>query len=294
MKKNIIFAAIAIITVSSCQKETLDSTPANSDAVRFTGIVPETKTYLSGLKTYWWEDHIYILKESSKYEYETAAQATSSASFNPSTGVTPPADIVSTDTYALYPYDQYDSNISLDSENRKINVTVTQTQWLKASDFSSQKPILVAKSTASGELAFNHATALLKFTIDASITNAYYIYLYGYNNYDGADMISGVLTATLNTDGTLSTSSSPTRSGSDAYIEMKYTTSSEPMAIPAGTYYATIVPGTYWQGIGIKIQDSSWSTITEKYTSDKGDPNYKKAVFEAGQIYNLGTFSVTP
>ena len=258
---SIMFAAVAIFTAASCQKELADNTlPTGGEKYSFTATIsPDTKTVLvDGNKVNWSVgDNISVFDADNKpvtFEGQNT-EVSATAEFH-ADAYNPAATI-----YAVYP-----ANANAKLEGTQITgLRIAGTQKAVAGSFDPAYTVLVGTETTpgSGELQFKHANTLMKFTIGGDVAPE-----------------------------TISLKSFASRMCVGTYY---YNVTNGEMACTAGghdvtltapdggfkvgeTYYISLVPGAtknltlYFDGVAVK---------------SKGAEVVK--TFEAGKIYNMGT-----
>lgn len=275
MRKSILLGAAGLLILSACQKGETDVRTAadeaevvNLTATQFHATVADTKTYLEGEKSIYWHssDWISVLKGAGNYAYSTDDYG-AKADFAYAGGGDAPAGIVSTNTWALYPY-KADAGLS----GNVITTWLSQNQTAISGDFpSEQKPVIVARSDAQGNLAFKNASAVLKFTIaDEKPAD---IWLKGNNG----EKVAGTFEVTY--DGSSLSAAASTQ-------EMVYMTPDGGGSFVAGTYYMVVAPTTFSDGLTLEWTDPSWT---------EGKVPMKKSTaeftFAPGKLYDLGTIA---
>ena len=155
MKKLLFIAAIMAAAAISCTKEQRTDEAAKP-ADSFFATLPQTRTYIDGVSTRWsGDERISVLNGSSNYAYGTSDSGASAtftyAGFTDGAPLAAnPSGVVSTETWALYPY-----NAAASLRGSTIREAwISDEQALAPGAFSSQRPLLVARSDAEGRLAF--------------------------------------------------------------------------------------------------------------------------------------------
>lgn len=286
MKKILCFAVIAAVAAVACQKEedTREIIPQNQEevvvnpvATTFRATVdPSTKTYLDGTSTGWsGTEWISILAGGHNYAFGTSDSGVGAATFSyegytdGATEATEPSGVVATSTYAVYPYDV---TVSLSSSTASAWLDSNQGLYLGA--FSDQRPILVAKSDAEGNLAFKNATSVLKFKLGSGDIQS--ITIKGNNG----EYLAGCLDMTY--DG--STLSTEIESGNYPSTFVYLTDGGGASTLSAGTYYCTVAPAALSGGFHV-----DWTDGTNNYRAI----TTSSQVFKANTIMNLGTLANT-
>ena len=286
MKNLFYFAAIMVVAAIACTKEQNTQEPVvpadepvvvNPTASTFYATLPETKTYLDGVATKWsGSEWISVLNGGHNYGFGTTDSG-ASATFsyaNYTDGVeetTAPDGIVSTATYALYPY-QATASLS----GNTVSAWIANEQTLKLGDFSSQHPVIVAKSDAEGNLAFQNGSTVLKFTLADELPT--YMWLIG----NKGEAIAGSVDITY--DGsTLSTAK-----GAYPETQINLSAATPGDALAAGTYYFTVNPTSFPNGFTL-----AWSGTTAASGKVCMMKTTKEQTFSANKIINLGTIAQT-
>ena len=286
MKKMLCFAVIAAVAAVACNKEVNDNQDpvnlsqedviVNPAASTFHATFANTRTYLDGKSTKWsGTEWISILNGGHNYAFGTtdsgdAATFTYAGYTDGSEETTTPEGVVSTSTLALYPYQETASLSGSTIEN----CWISNSQTLSLGGFSNQHPILVAKSDADGNLAFKNAASVLKFTLeDDSFT---YLWIKG----NKSESIAGSLDVTY--DGsTLSTAPG-------AYAETQLNFDNGGTALAAGTYYITVAPTVFDEGLTLQWTDGSKESGKVPVMKTT-----KAQEFKSNTIHDLGTLSKT-
>lgn len=277
---------VMLIAAFSCNKENaqletekIGNEPkiVDTNVNSFTATIAETKTYLDGLSTKWnGNEWISIFKGTDSYAFGTTDSGTS-ATFtyagytNGAEEATEPTGVVSTSTWALYPY-----SAGTTFDGTDIAAYINESQALTLGTFSDQHPVLVAKSDAEGNLAFKNATSVIKFTLaDATFTDLWI------KGNDG-EKIAGSFKVSY--DG-----SSLATSVEGAYPKDQiYLTPASGTNFAAGTYYFTVAPTAFPNGFYLEWTDPEW---TSNYVPMK--KTTKAQEFQANKIIDLGTISKT-
>ncbi|MGM9735575.1 MAG: hypothetical protein ACI4TM_00275 [Candidatus Cryptobacteroides sp.] len=264
MRRIIILAAIAAIAFSCNRIE--ESSLVVSDS-SFRATIAETKTTLvDDVKTEWVAaDAISVFGTEGTNYWLSTTEGGATATFRPG-DQSVEEGLVASAPYALYPYDS-DASIS----GTSISTEIAKEQYAVAGNFpSNQKPLLIAKSDASGNLSFWHATAVLKFELTDS--DIEYIYIEGNNSekLTGNYVISyesGNVTTQVDGDWTETTALLKNEDGS---------------ALDLGTYYLVMAPALFEGGFTMKWGPDKDGYNAYRYTG-------KQIEAKAGHILNLGT-----
>lgn len=282
MRKYMFFSALALVIAAvSCQKAeentaTREDIPevVNTQLSQFHASVVETKTYISGETSTHWatNDWISILKGSNNYEYGTSDYG-ATATFDYVGDGSAPEGIVSTSTWALYPYK---NTATLDGT--VINTWIAENQEAYLGNFSDQRPVLVARSDAQGNLPFKHASAVLKFTVDEGDDGTIAdLWIKG----NSGEAVAGDLV--VDYDGTTLSSQVGTTTRDQIYI-----TPAGGGNFAAGTYYVTAAPTTFPNGLYMEWSDPSYES--GKVAMKKSTAEYS---FAPGKLIDLGSLTKT-
>lgn len=263
--KKVLSIAVLAVAVISCENMKEVDLPAESLA--FKASIAETKTTLvENTKVHWAaEDAISVFgSEGTNYWVGTAGSG-ASVTFDQFGQQTVEAGLVASQPYAVYPYHQ--DNTAADNV---ITTLILKDQYAVAGDFpSNQKPVLVAKGDASGNLAFQHASNVLKLTIVSDgIT---YVSIEG--NATEKEVISGNVNVTVGDE----ISTEVTGSWTENYVVLK---NEDGTALAQGTYYLVMAPTVFESGITARWDEK------DGYDNWKYTGNKVEAI--AGHILNLG------
>lgn len=286
MKKHLYIVVVMAVAAIACTKEQNIEEPVapkdetvvvNPSATTFYATLPETRTWLDGVATKWsGTEWISILNGGHNYGFGTTDSG-ASATFsyaNYTDGAeetTAPEGIVSTSTYALYPY-QASASLS----GTIVSAWIDNNQTLNLGAFSSQHPVIVARSDADGNLAFQNASTVLKFTLADELPE--YIWLVGNNG----ENIAGSFDVTY--DGT--TLSTAVGAYPETQINLSAATAGD--ALAAGTYYFTVNPIDFPDGFTL-----AWSGTTAASGKVCMMKTTKSQTFAPNKIINLGTIAQT-
>lgn len=278
-------AAVAVLSVVSCQKENSgiapESTPeievvknvepnpnfTPTKAFSFIGHTdndfdPETKTSLDGTQVKWAVgDGIYLFDGTAPRAFVSDnGSVSATANFNGSA-------VAADKYYAIYP----SGKISTVESKKVIATTIPTFQTATANSFAPKANVAVAYSetdpTGDAALQFKNIAAVVKFKINADNTDVRKVRLDAIN---GEDM-TGAMNVTFNSDGTFSTASVHANSESCVILESENDSDLD----PAQTYYMAIKPGTYAGGFKITLikEDGSFRSFnnTTSNTLDRND-----------------------
>ena len=285
-------AAVAVLSVVSCQKENSgiapESTPeievvknvepnpnfTPTKAFSFIGHTdndfdPETKTSLDGTQVKWAVgDGIYLFDGTAPRAFVSDnGSVSATANFDGSA-------VVADKYYAIYP----SGKISTVESKKVIATTIPTFQTATENSFAPKANVAVAYSesdpTGDAALQFKNIAAVVKFKINAENTDVRKVRLDAIN---GEDM-TGAMNVTFNDDGTFSTASVHANSESCVILE------SDTDLNPAQTYYMAIKPGTYAGGFKITLikNDGSFRSIN----------NTTSNTLERNDLVNFGTLPV--
>lgn len=265
MKKIFLMAAMAAAAVACNNMEQIQKPAENAS---FVASIAQTKTALvDNVKTHWVaEDAISVFgAEGTNYWYATTDSG-ETVIFDQTGTAEIEEGLVTSMPYALYPYN-YEAVI----DGTTITTSIQKDQYAVVGNFpSNQKPLLVAQSDATGKLAFQHASSVIKFTLtDETIE---WIYIKG----NDGEKLTG--TTVVSTD------------GSDTVIDGSWTETTATLKnedgtpLAAGTYYLVMGPTEFASGITVE-----WGPTVEGYTNWKYTGNPVSA--KMGHILNLGTLA---
>lgn len=276
-------AAVAVLSVVSCQKENSgiapESTPeievvknvepnpnfTPTKAFSFIGHTdndfdPETKTSLDGTQVKWAVgDGIYLFDGTAPRAFVSDnGSVSATANFDGSA-------VVADKYYAIYP----SGKISTVESKKVIATTIPTFQAATANSFAPKANVAVAYSetdpTGDAALQFKNIAAVVKFKINAENTDVRKVRLDAIN---GEDM-TGAMNVTFNDDGTFTTAS--VHANSESCVILESATDLD----PAQTYYMAIKPGTYAGGFKITLikNDGSFRSInnTTSNTLERND-----------------------
>lgn len=289
-------AAVAVLSVVSCQKENSgiapESTPeievvknvepnpnfTPTKAFSFIGHTdndfdPETKTSLDGTQVKWAVgDGIYLFDGTAPRAFVSDnGSVSATANFDGSA-------VVADKYYAIYP----SGKISTVESKKVIATTIPTFQAATANSFAPKANVAVAYSetdpTGDAALQFKNIAAVVKFKINAENTDVRKVRLDAIN---GEDM-TGAMNVTFNSDGTFSTASVHANSESCVILESE----SDSDLDPAQTYYMAIKPGTYAGGFKITLirEDGSFRSFN----------NTTSNTLERNDLVNLGELPKIP
>lgn len=289
-------AAVAVLSVVSCQKENSriapESTPeievvknvepnpnfTPTKAFSFIGHTdndfdPETKTSLDGTQVKWAVgDGIYLFDGTAPRAFVSDnGSVSATANFNGSA-------VAADKYYAIYP----SGKISTVESKKVIATTIPTFQAATANSFAPKANVAVAYSetdpTGDAALQFKNIAAVVKFKINAENTDVRKVRLDAIN---GEDM-TGAMNVTFNSDGTFSTASVHANSESCVILESENDSDLD----PAQTYYMAIKPGTYADGFKITLirEDGSFRSFN----------NTTSNTLERNDLVNLGELPKIP
>lgn len=262
MKKIFLMAAMAAAAVACNNMEQIQEPAENAS---FVASIAQTKTTLvDNVKTHWVADDVISVfgAEGANYWYGTTGSG-ETVVFDQTGTAEIEEGLVASMPYALYPYN-YEAVI----DGTTITTSIQKDQYAVVGNFpSNQKPLLVAQSDATGKLAFQHASSVIKFTLtDETIE---WIYIKG----NAEEKLTG--TAIVSTD------------GSDTVIDGSWTETTATLKnedgtpLAAGTYYLVMAPTDFASGITVE-----WGPTVEGYTNWKYTD--KPVSAQMGHILNLG------
>lgn len=265
MKKLYLLLSLAVAAIA-CNN--LNEMQTSAEYTSFKATIAQTKTTLvDNVKTHWVaEDAISVFGAKGANYWFGTTESGETVAFDQTGNAEIEEGLVASMPYALYPYN-YEAVI----DGTTITTSIQKDQYAVVGNFpSNQKPLLVAQSDEAGNLAFQHASSVIKFTLtDETIE---WIYIKG----NAEEKLTG--TTVVSTD------------GSDTVIDGSWTETTATLknedgtTLAAGTYYLVMAPTEFESGITVE-----WEPTVEGYTNWKytGDPVSAKM----GHILNLGTLA---
>lgn len=274
MKKFLILLATFAATVLSCTKEPAANNAENQIDNR--NLVPMTfsvgceklKATLNDDRSVSFaaNDKIAVFANGNKYEFTTTAGG-ANAVFEGT------AEDAAT-YYAVYPYEAA-ASASID-EGVISGLTLSKSSAGTATGtFNSKKAVAVAVST-SKSLVFKQVTALLKFTVPASVNDLTEVVI-----FNRASELNGSLAGTFSV--TPHADAAPTvvvttAEGTPHQNGMSPGTGS---AFAPGDYYVPVLPATLSRGLELKLTFAGGVT--------RRAINGMETTLESGKVYNMGT-----
>ncbi len=265
MRKSLLIAASAAAAAVSC---TLGEAPELSPAtpVSFEATFgQQSKVYLEdNVKCRWSSGDIISVfgKDGTNYWFGTEDYG-STAVFSLGGEQSSDASLVSSEPYALYPY-RHDNAIS----GTALTTWIAPVQTPAGGAFpSNQPPVLAARATADGKLAFRHACALVRISTESEGVTA--IVLQGENG----EHLNGSYTYDYGTG-------TGTADG-NAWLYLQNEDSS-PLA--PGTYYMVVPPTVFEKGLTVKLLPDVAGSVNYRYTGNS-------VTLAAGHVLNLGALN---
>lgn len=260
--KAILYLAVLTAMVSACSEDEL------ADNTRPSGKVPmefyantdaSTRTELTTGNAVYWEanDAISLFDPIGDNNRFYTTESGPSVTF---TGEATPAEGT---YYALYPYDE-----NAQIKGTTITTTLPAEQMARAGSFAQGLNPSVATADATNNLYFKNVCALVKFTLDGSITTTITKATLCGNNGEA-------LAGTLTIDATASTPiAMADTSFGQTVIELN-----GPLT-PGTTYYFVTAPATLSNGLTLSFYDNKGGVWKK--------PGNATAILEARRILNLG------
>lgn len=245
-----LFAAVAIFTAASCQKDMADLTP-HAEGYSITALAGTTKTALvDGVKTYWTPgDALTAFDATGANRKFTTAITENAAS---ATFTTPefilPSDLSSAMLLAVYPYTE---GASTDFKTSVTGLELPAVQTACEGGFDSSATIAYTLSSASQQnsLKFSNVYGLFKFVVaDEGVTKVTV-------KANGGECLAGKVALTL--DGNL------------VAVEGTSEVTLEGAFVKGATYYLAAIPGTYASGITVYFNDVEVKSTTSGVTLSK-------------------------
>lgn len=284
MKKsiNLSIAALAALSVLSCQKENNGLVPevtpeietnmgvepnpnfVPTKAITFVGTVDDevnldTKTSLDGTHIKWAaHEGIYLFDAVAPRAFTSNNEDVAST-----VNFTGNASAVEK-YYAVYP----SGTLGTNGDKKVISTTIPTFQTATANSFAPKANVAVAYSannpTGDGALQFKNVGAVVKFKLHANNDDVRKVRLEAIGEED----LTGAMDVTFESDGTFSSSSVHSQSQSCAILE------SDSDLNPSNTYYIAIKPGLYASGFKLTLikADGSFRAIKNS-TSNTLDRN---------------------
>lgn len=170
MKKSFVFISLLAAAFVSCSKENQIVTDTQEDLVpmTFSASLPSTRTVLDGVKVLWAVDDVLnVIEVNTSGELVgehpfmlSSGEGTASATFS--------GEVKSTDNtfYAVYP------NVKLYNSPATVGETLElknlgQTVQAVENSYDPKMAVMTAVVDENGELAFRHAMAYIKFTVNS-------------------------------------------------------------------------------------------------------------------------------
>ena len=260
--KAILYLAVLTAMVSACSEDELaDNTqPSGKVPMEFyANTDASTRTILTTDNAVHWEanDAISLFDPKGNNNRFYTTESGPSVTF---TGEATPAEGT---YYALYPYD---ANAQI--KGTTITTTLPAEQMARAGSFAQGLNPSVATADATNNLCFKNVCALVKFTLDGSITTTITKATLCGNNGEA-------LAGTLTIDATASTPiAMADTSFGQTVIELN-----GPLT-PGTTYYFVTAPATLSNGLTLSFYDNKGGVWKK--------PGNATAILEAGRILNLG------
>lgn len=260
--KAILYLAVLTAMVSACSEDELaDNTqPSGKVPMEFyANTDASTRTILTTDNAVHWEanDTISLFDPTGANNQFSTTQSGPIVTF---TGEATPAEGT---YYALYPYDE-----NAQIEGTTITTTLPAEQMARAGSFAQGLNPSVATADATNNLCFKNVCALVKFTLDGSITTTITKATLCGNNGEA-------LAGTLTIDATASTPiAMADTSFGQTVIELN-----GPLT-PGTTYYFVTAPATLSNGLTLSFYDNKGGVWKK--------PGNATAILEAGRILNLG------
>lgn len=260
--KAILYLAVLTAMVSACSEDELaDNTqPSGKVPMEFyANTDASTRTELTTGNAVYWEanDAISLFDPIGDNNRFYTTESGPSVTF---TGEATPAEGT---YYALYPYD---TNAQI--EGTTITTTLPAEQDAREGSFAQGLNPSVATADAQHNLCFKNVCALVKFTLDGSITTTITKATLCGNNGEA-------LAGTLTIDATASTPiAMADTSFGQTVIELN-----GPLT-PGTTYYFVTAPATLSNGLTLSFYDNKGGVWKK--------PGNATAILEAGRILNLG------
>ena len=258
MKNQLIVSAIAVAAVVSCRME-VPQAPA------FQATIPDasSRVYLEDKVKCRWSagDAISVFGSAGAHYWFGTDDFGATAIFNRTGDQNVEPGLNASEPYAIYPY-RYDNSLS----GSVIRTWIAPVQTPVEGGFpTDQPPVLVARSTAAGKLAFSHASAIVKVELVSDGVTA--IVLQGEND----EHLNGVYNYDFST-------SSGTADG-NRYL---YLRKPDESVIAPGVYYMVAAPSELQKGLTLKVLPDKDNTVGYKYSA-------RPATLAAGRILDLGT-----
>lgn len=260
--KAILYLAVLTAMVSACSEDELaDNTqPSGKVPMEFYANTDvSTRTILTTDNAVHWEanDAISLFDPTGANNQFSTTQSGPIVTF---TGEATPAEGT---YYALYPYDE-----NAQIEGTTITTTLPAEQDAREGSFAQGLNPSVATADATNNLCFKNVCALVKFTLDGSITTTITKATLCGNNGEA-------LAGTLTIDATASTPIAM----ADTSLGQTVIELNGPLT-PDTTYYFVTAPATLSNGLTLSFYDNKGGVWKK--------PGNATAILEAGRILNLG------
>lgn len=260
--KAILYLAVLTAMVSACSEDEL------ADNTRPSGKVPmefyantdaSTRTELTTGNAVYWEanDTISLFDPNGDNNRFYTTESGPSVTF---TGEATPAEGT---YYALYPYD---ANAQI--EGTTITTTLPAEQMARAGSFAQGLNPSVATADATNNLCFKNVCALVKFTLDGSITTTITKATLCGNN---GEALAGTLTIDASQENPIA-NVDPEWAGIEIALKGNL--------IAGKTYYFVTAPATLNKGLTLSLYDDKGNVWKKQSTTN--------ATLKASHILNLG------
>ncbi|HJD94556.1 MAG TPA: fimbrillin family protein [Bacteroides togonis] len=261
--KAILYLAVLTAMVSACSEDELaDNTqPSGKVPMEFyANTDASTRTELTTENAVHWEanDTISLFDPTGANNQFSTTQSGPSVTF---TGEAIPAEGT---YYALYPYD---TNAQI--KGTTITTTLPAEQMARAGSFAQGLNPSVATADATNNLCFKNVCALVKFTLDGSITTTITKATLCGNN---GEALAGTLTIDASQENPI-TNVDPEWAGIEIALKGNL--------IAGKTYYFVTAPATLNKGLTLSLYDDKGNVWKKEGT--------QSATLTASRILNLGT-----
>lgn len=261
--KAILYLAVLTAMVSACSEDELaDNTqPSGKVPMEFyANTDASTRTELTTGNAVYWEanDTISLFDPTGANNQFSTTQSGPSVTF---TGEALPAEGT---YYALYPYDE-----NAQIEGTTITTTLPAEQMARAGSFAQGLNPSVATADATNNLCFKNVCALVKFTLDGSITTTITKATLCGNN---GEALAGTLTIDASQE-------NPIANVDPEWARIEIALKGN--LIAGKTYYFVTAPATLNKGLILSLYDNKGNVWKKEGT--------QSATLTASRILNLGT-----
>lgn len=264
--KRMVFLAALTLVAWACSRIVEDTD------VRFQATLAPTRVSIAqGGKTAWEAGDAISVFGTSGTNYRLGTLSSGEVAVFDQVNGSIESGLIASLPYALYPWKEGNA-----LSGTVLSAPLAGEQYAVPDGFpSNQEPVFVARGDAEGMLAFQHATALVRFTLASEGISS--VTLQGNGSSPAA--LSGPLSVSMNGN----TVSSISASGASSLVLKK----ADGSAFAPGTYYLVSAPATLPEGLSL-----TWTHADGRAAQSRTGTS--AAVLQAGHILNLGTVQDAP